>query len=539
MQRKAARLASIAGLVVTAIGAAVFCGWVFDVHALKAVYGQITMKTNAALALTCCGVALWVGTRGRAPRSARTASAIAAGIGTATLLQHLFGWNFGIDELLFTEVPGAAATASPNRMGPHASTSFIAAGIALLALQRKTSSSLRAAQALAFTGAAFAMVAAVGYVYGAVELYGIAAYTGIALPTAVAFLILHVGILAASARVGAMATFIDEGVAGTLLRRLAVPVVALPLMLGYLFVWGRSAELFDRGLGMSLFAVATIIVLLAMLWRTAAAIQASDQDRRTAYEAAEAANQLKDQFIAILSHELRTPLNVILGRLRLLEGLEAQPNPESRLRAAAVIARNGQLLARLVEDLLDLSRISSGQFEIARQPVDLNALVQAAVESVAADALKRQIRVSIEVDPKVGFLNADATRMQQVLVNLLSNALKFTPAGGSVTVRTARDAAKVTITVNDTGIGFDEAFVPHLFEPFRQADQSARREHGGLGLGLSIARHLVLLHGGTISGSSPGPGRGATFIIELPVGPAEPPPSAELVAARRDLAISS
>jgi signal transduction histidine kinase len=292
-----------------------------------------------------------------------------------------------------------------------------------------------------------------------------------------------------------------------------LPVVVVPIAAGYLYSLGREAELFDRGLGASFFAVSMIVVLFIVLGRTAAAIRASDRRRRQAYEAAERANRLKDQFIAMLSHELRTPLNVMLGRLQLLE---QDVEPETRIRHAAVIARNGQLLARLVEDLLDLSRAAAGQIELSRAPIELNVLVRTALEAVAGEAAKKGVTVKVELSENAGRVRADAQRMYQVLSNLLSNAVKFTPTGGSITIRTARIGQRSTVSVSDSGIGFDRGFEPHLFEPFRQADQSSRREYGGLGLGLAIARNLVELHGGTITGRSDGVGRGATFTVELP-----------------------
>jgi signal transduction histidine kinase len=508
----APRMAAGAGALVAGVGIAVVSGWAFDVDTLKTIYG-ITMKTNAAISFACCGLALLLLARQWSVGVVTALASIAAAIGALTLSQHLVGWDLGIDQRLFTEAPGAAATVSPNRMGPHAATSFTLAGSALLLLWHNTPRSVRTAQALAFIGAGFALVAITGYGYGAVELYGIARYTGIAAHTALTLFVLHAGILMVRADRGAMALVIDKGDAGTVLRRLAVPVVTLPLLLGYLFIKGREAQVFDRGLGASLFAVATIAILLAVLWRTAAVIQVSERSRREAFEAAQRASHLKDQFIAVLSHELRTPLNVMLGRMQLLEN---ERDSDTRIRAARVIVRNGQLLARLVEDLLDLSRATAGLFEIAPSTVDVNAIVQAALAAVSDDATKRGVRLSVSLSSAVGTISADALRMQQVLINLLSNAIKFTPAGGSVSVTTFRNARTATLTISDTGIGFDREFEQYLFEPFRQADQSARREHGGLGLGLSIARHLVRLHGGTITGASEGVGRGATFTIELP-----------------------
>ena len=530
MYQQTIRMAVAVAVVVTTMGLVVFSGWVFDIEALKTIYGPITMKTNSAIAFVFCGLSLWLRARRRAWVIAVAAAAAAATLGALTMSQHVFGWDLGIDQRLFTEPPGAPATASPNRMGPHAATSFILAGTALVLLWRNSDRSFRVAQMLASVGAAFALVAVTGYGYGATELYRIARFSGIALHTALTLLVLHVGILAVSAERGPTATFVDEGAAGMVLRRLTIPVLMLPLLVGYVYIQGREAEIIDRGLGASLFAVAMMIILLGGLWRTAITIQVADGERRRAYEAAKQANQLKDQFIAVLSHELRTPLNVMLGRLQLLEG---DVDPDTRVRAATVIVRNGQLLARLVEDLLDLSRATAGQFELSRAPVDINALVHAAIESLSAQASKNDVRIAADLSPAAGTISADVQRMQQVLGNLLSNAIKFTPAGGLITVKTARQAGLVKVTVTDTGIGFDEEFAKQLFHPFHQADQSSRREHGGLGLGLSIARHLVALHGGSITGSSAGLGSGATFTVELPVEPVPETAPARSVEAGR------
>jgi signal transduction histidine kinase len=510
----AARLesyATFAGVVVTVLGAVVLAGWVFGIDALKG-YGGITMKTNAALSLVASGIALC--TRQRHARISSVCAGFAVLVGTLTLSEHIIGWDLGIDELLFKEIPGAAATASPNRMGLNASANFIIAGTAMLMMWHRSMTAARWAQTLSFIGAAFAMLAVTGYVYGAVELYGIARYTGIALNTSIALLVLQSGVLAAGATWAPMAVFASDGAGGTLLRRLTVWVIAAPLGLGYLVILGRQANVFDRGLGMALFVIAVITLLLAVLWRTAKIINVAEAERRRARNAAERANRLKDQFIAMLSHELRTPLNVIQGRVRLLE---LNRDAGTQDRAATVIARNAKLLARLVEDLLDHSRASIGQFDIAPVPSQLNPLVVGAIETVMNAANAKGISLTRELDTTIPTLSLDPQRIHQIALNLVSNAVKFTPPGGAIHVQTKADEGAVTVTVADTGIGFDSSFAPLLFEPFQQADASTRREQGGLGLGLSIARHLAELHGGTITASSGGFNQGATFVLTLPV----------------------
>lgn len=500
------------GVGIALLGVTVLAGWHFDIDSLKAIYGPITMKSNAAVAFVLSGAALVLVARGWTTLAVVPA-AVTAAIGAATLSQHILGWDLGIDQLLFTEAPGAEATASPNRMGPHGSLSLTLAGASVILLRWPTPIAVRAVQTMAFAGIAFGLVALTGYFYGATELFGIARYTGIGLHTALALVALHSGILAAGSSYGAMAAFADEGIAGTVIRRLAIPVVLLPLLLGYLIVIGRERDVLDRGLSIALFAVCVIVMLLATVWHTAAVIQVSDRERQRARDDAERANRLKDQFIAVLSHELRTPLNVMLGRLQLLEG---EIDRDARVRVARIVARNGRLLARLVEDLLDLSRAAAGQFEIAPAPVQLNAVVRAAVDAHGPDAAAKDVELAAHLDPLVGVVDVDQQRFQQVVSNLVANAVKFTAAGGRIDVRTERRDGAMSISVSDTGVGFDREFAAQLFQPFRQADSSFRREHGGLGLGLSIARHLVELHGGSIAASSTGPGMGATFIVTLP-----------------------
>ena len=524
---RARMLASVLGASVTAVGLLVLLGWILDDPRLTGFYGSITMKTNTAISLLISGLAVL--SFGRVPPLVTSAAgALVATIGAATLAEHVSGLDLGIDQALFAEPVGALATSSPNRMGLNASTSLLLAGTSLVLLARGRPSSVRRAQKLGILGIFFALLAVAGYLYGAAQLYAIARYTGIAFHTALSLIALHVAILATRPDAGMIARFVSDGPDGTLLRRLAIPVTGLPLALGYLVLMGLQAQLYDSGLGYALVAVALIVVLWLTIWQTARTMGATDRQRRLAErhrdelllrerrarDEAEHANRLKDQFIATLSHELRTPLNVMLGWTQVLEG--GGP-PDAQARAASVVARNGRLLARLVEDLLDISRATAGHFEITREPTSINGVTQAALDALAPVAGDQHVTLVSRLEASPGLVDADPARLQQVVWNLLSNAVKFTPAGGRVEVRTEAGADAVVLTVTDSGRGFDAAFAPHVFEPFRQADASTRREHGGLGLGLSIARHLVELHGGTITAASDGPGRGATFTVTLPV----------------------
>jgi PAS domain S-box-containing protein len=231
----------------------------------------------------------------------------------------------------------------------------------------------------------------------------------------------------------------------------------------------------------------------------------------------EAANRSKEEFLANLSHELRTPLNAILGYARILRtpGMD----PEAHQRAAEVIERNGIMLSKLVSDVLDISRIAAGKTRINRRRCDIVAVLDAALDIIrpAADAKGVQLERDIPVDTALAVVDPD--RIQQVMWNLLTNAVRFTPRGGRITVGLRLNPSELVVSVADTGTGIEPSVLPHVFQRFRQGEPGTGRDHGGLGLGLALVRHFVELHGGRVSASSEGPGRGATFVVMLPTPP--------------------
>jgi signal transduction histidine kinase len=242
---------------------------------------------------------------------------------------------------------------------------------------------------------------------------------------------------------------------------------------------------------------------------------AREQAARTA---AEEANRVKDEFLAVLSHELRSPLAAILSWATLLRG--GTLDEARREQGLEAIERNANLQRKLIEDLLDVSRIISGKSMLELGRVDLGPAINAAIESIRSAADAKGIEIVSTVDPQVVPLRADATRLHQVIWNLLSNAVKFTPRGGRVHIEVAQSGSDAVIRVSDTGVGISPQFIPHVFERFRQADSSTTRAEGGLGLGLSIVRHIVELHGGSVVADSGGDGRGAEFTVRLPLPPA-------------------
>jgi signal transduction histidine kinase/CheY-like chemotaxis protein len=243
-------------------------------------------------------------------------------------------------------------------------------------------------------------------------------------------------------------------------------------------------------------------------------VQSANAEREHLLAREREASRLKDEFLAAVSHELRTPLNAITGWVQILQTTNA--DEQTTARAIASIARNAKAQARVINDLVDVSRIITGKLDIRFDPVDLRAVAEGAVEGVRASAEGKGVGLGVRLPSTACFVNGDRDRLQQIVSNLLSNAIKFTARGGSVTVQLRSEANAFELSVTDTGIGISPTFLPHVFDRFRQADGSITREHGGLGLGLAIVKELAELHGGTVTASSDGPGRGASFSLRLP-----------------------
>jgi PAS domain S-box-containing protein len=239
------------------------------------------------------------------------------------------------------------------------------------------------------------------------------------------------------------------------------------------------------------------------------------EESRRARQVAEESSRLKDEFLATVSHELRTPLTAIVGWTSLLKSEQLDEGTTSH--AIQVVDRNARSLTQLIENLLEVTRGQTGKIRLNLRAVELASVIHAALDAVLPAAEAKQIRLHTVLDPKAGLVTGDPDRLQQVVWNLLTNSIKFTPEGGRVQVSLQRMTSHVEITVSDTGCGISREFLPFVFDRFRQADASTTRAHGGLGLGLSIVRHLTEMHGGTVSAYSPGKQQGSTFVVRLPL----------------------
>jgi len=777
---RAKRFSIAAGAFIILLGAVVLAGWLLDITRFKSIHGDITMKANTALLLVLSGLSLCLLNLEPQKRvlriTAQVFAAVVAIVGLLTLGEHLTGWNLGIDQLLFGEASGALATASPGRMGPPASSCFTFAGIALLLLHNRRA--IRLTQVFAISVCLWALLAIIGYVYEAEQLYEIAHFTGIALPTSVGLLVLGLGLLAARVDSG-ITSVISSGHAGGLTsRRLLLVAVVVPFLLGWVSVLGPRLGYYDLGFGAALLVSSITFIFTIAIWRSArklseveklriavelelrekeeglwrqaslielsyepiftwhfdegimdwnkgceqlygydraeaigkngqdllktefplsptneypdtlkqtgqwsgvlrhlardgsevwvesrqqviesdgkqlvletnrditeqlraeesrlrlAAIVASSNDaiiaktlegiitnwndgarrifgytedevvgksvsilipedrhdeepaiierlkrgervdhyqtvrvrkdgpkinisltiapirnslgqiigaskiarditehkrlqeererlpeqEQSAREHAEMANRVKDEFVATVSHELRTPLNAILGWSSMLLG-DKLKGADVR-RGLETIERNARLQAQLIEDILDVSRSISGKLRLDIKPVELISVIRAAVDAVRPAAEAKDIQLQLLLDPAADHVQADAIRMQQIIWNLLANAIKFTPSGGFVQVRLDRVESRAQVTVTDTGEGISAEFLPYIFNRFQQGDGTITRRHGGLGLGLAIARHLVEMHGGTIEAASEGLDKGSTFTVGIPL----------------------
>jgi signal transduction histidine kinase/ActR/RegA family two-component response regulator len=294
-------------------------------------------------------------------------------------------------------------------------------------------------------------------------------------------------------------------------------------------VLGGGALVLALGMAIALVLRAQIRSIETIYREALAERESSEQRERKARSEAETANRVKDEFLATVSHELRTPLTAMLGWARLLRGDRVEE--ARRARAVEAIERNAIAQAQLIEDLLDVSRITSGKLRLDLHETDLRQVIDAAIDAVRPALEAKQIRFQTVLDPTITNVLGDPNRLQQVVWNLLANAIKFTPKCGHVQVTLAWINSHIELAVRDSGQGIDAAFLPRLFQRFHQADSSESRAHGGLGLGLAISRHLVELHGGTIEAHSEGPGQGALFTVKLPRLPVS---SATAVPAPRE-----
>jgi signal transduction histidine kinase len=538
----------VASIVCALIGATVFAGWVFDQDILRTFTPRgIMMLPNPALGFMVAGVSLWLLKSEDLTSGARKMAGIGAtlvlALGLFTFIERVADISFGIDLLLFPEGVALQPYRPLGRMATNSTVALTLAGAALLLLDVETRHDWRPAQILATVGLAIASLALLGHLYSARPLYAIDRAGGMAVPTALAFFVLHAGILFARPTRGGIALLTGRDAGSILARRLLPTTVLAPIVLGWLWVRGRESEVFSREGGVAMFVIATVGVLVALVLRSAFVLRVADQARETLLEReaaarhgaeqatrraleaaaeaerarveAEAASRAKSDFVATVSHELRTPLNAIIGYTSLLvEGIPdaVTEKQQAQLRRIDASARH---LLELIDEVLTLSRLEARRESVsAREIVVADALDQT-VDMVQAMATARKLQIDVRRPSPDLKIETDPGKLRQILINLLTNAVKFTDEG-MVSVSAEQDGdGTVAFRVTDTGIGIAAEHQDQIFESFWQVQQTTTRRVGGAGLGLNVARQLARLLGGELRVESV-VGKGSTFTLRLP-----------------------
>lgn len=636
------RIVLVAALYALLAAALTLVGWIADVpRLLDWANTGITLKANNAVATVLNALAL-LSLAVPVRHSLALSRVLASGaglIGGLTLFEHLAGVDLGIDTLLLDEPSGARATVAPGRMGPIASAAhlFIGCGVLLCAGGLRAR---RIAYTLGLLTFALSGIPLLGYLYGADFLYAIPSITGIAFQTTTILMALAIGLMALVPEHGVVAVLRREGPGGMLLRRAIVPLIVIPLLLGWLRLIGEQQGLYDAAFGTALLTFLLIALLIALAtwgaervaeatslvaqqkehlhttlssigdgviatdthgvvtlmngvaealtgWRSAEAIGqplanvfrivnertrgevdspvvralrdgvivglanhtvliAKDgversiddsaapirlpggqpigcvlifrdvTERRKYEQALLEADRRKDEFLATLAHELRNPLTPIRNSLHILRRVGS--DREARDRFVEMTERQVTHLVRLVDDLLEVSRITRGKIELRKETVDLTTVLRSAVDMVRPHVHSSAHRLLTRLPAEPLWVHADPVRLIQILTNLLNNAIKYTGEGGSQIRLTARrEDDIVVVSVRDKGTGISPEMLPRVFDLFVQGEQGLARTGGGLGVGLALAKRLVELHGGTIGVKSEGKNKGSEFWFTLPL----------------------
>ena len=499
-----------------------FVAYVADVPRLADwLNSGISIQPNASIAVITAAIAvllLWAGLFG----AARIAGLVVFTIGATVLFQYASGINLGIDQLfLFGRPWGQALVLVPGRMGPPGAVSWTMIGLAIVLASNRSRSWARAfAPIVALVATAIASLALIGYLYGASALYTLPSVTVIALQTASFILATSVGVVLSVPEHPPIRLLHDETAAGALTRRVFPAVIIVPVVLGMFRLWGEQAGFYDLPFGTAIRTVAEIVLMSALLSWAANTISRQAHARQRAedqlVESLRDADRRKNKFLATLAHELRNPLAPVRSAVALLKS-RTQRDPLVD-RVSEVIERQVALMARLMDDLLDIGRITNDRLELRRERVDLVTIVRDAIEMCQPLIQRSGHEVSVMAPQPSIVVEADPARLGQVFSNLVNNACRYMAAKGQIWVTIERTGSDAVVTITDTGMGIPPEQLANIFEMFSQVDRT-NRTHGGLGIGLHLVKRLIEMHGGQVAAHSEGAGLGSRFTVRLPALP--------------------
>jgi signal transduction histidine kinase len=547
LDKLARRTPLICAAIVAFVAILVLTSWALDFQLmLRLAPDGTVMIPVTAVCFLVCAVSLALGEtasrRGLVRWVQQLLALAVAAIAVTEFFEYAYQRDLGIDLLLFRERLLATPWRPAGRIAINSAAAMLLMSLGLLSVAHDVRKRDWHSQLFASAGMMIALIALLGYVFGVRGLYALSQSSAMALVTTLTYLVLGVGILFTARERGLSSLLVDHGAAGVMTRRLLPAAIFLPVILGALRIAGEHAGLYESEFGVSINAVASIVTFLGVIVWAARILRELDNDRgalilreqqtraaaeRARLEAeaarteAERANTIKTDFLAVMSHELRTPLTAIMGYEELLsDGITGPVTDVQRQQLGRINASAHHLLG-LIDEILTFARVDVGREKVRLEDVSLNtAIAEAAalVEPMAAAKSLRFVIVNLFEDQTI---STDRTKLKQMLVNLLSNGIKFTDEG-EVRLTAAIRGDLVELCVSDTGIGIEPSHLEAIFEPFWQVEQGATRKIGGAGLGLSVTRKLARLLGGDVTVKT-GVGRGSTFTLTLPLVP--PPPA--------------
>lgn len=536
------RVPFMAGAVVAIMGALVLVGWALNSPIITewSPQGGVPMIPLTALSFALAGGSLTMAVRPNRTATTeaiqQTLAALVATIAVLSFYEYFQGGTSEFDLLLFGDRLRGGSVSAPGRISINTAACLLLFALALLSIPHDRRRHDFRAQMFATPALFIALVAILGYVFDVRGMYTLSQSSGMALTTAIAHLILGVGILFAVRDRGVAALLMDEGAAGVLTRRLLPAALLAPVLLSIVRLAGESAGVYETEFGVSLFAVSSILIYVVLVLWSARVLRRTDKERvdllaleqqarahaerarseaETARAEAERANNSKTDFLAVMSHELRTPLTAIMGYEELLSDGITGPVTELQRQQLGRINASARHLLGLIDEILTFARVDIGRERVRWESMSINHTLTDAAALVHPMASDKKLTFVVDLLDEDQAIQTDGTKLRQMLVNLLSNGIKFTDKG-EVRLGCAVDNGTLEVRIADTGVGIAAENIEDVFEPFWQAEQTATRKTGGTGLGLSVTRKLARLLGGDVTVASK-MGAGTTFLLTLPM----------------------